>query len=109
MTHLEQSAATHKQLVAKYANKWPNRKRWRVEGSRGGNSRLLMHHTAQAARAKYGGAVVEVIPFKPLAERQAAGMPTCPRCKAEAGKPCTSKSDAITKPHLVRWESHNDS
>ena len=51
MTHLEQSMATHKELVAKYANKWPNRKRWRVEGSRGGNSRLLMHHTAQAARA----------------------------------------------------------
>jgi hypothetical protein len=108
VTHLEQSMATHTALVKQYGNKWPNRKRWRVEGSRAGNSRLLMNHTAVATCARYGGKVVEVIPMIPLAERQAAKMPTCPRCEAPAGKPCKSRNAKVVKPHLVRWDKLND-
>jgi len=108
VTFLEESMATHGQLVAEYANKWPNRKRWRVEGSRGGNSRMLMKDTATAACARYGGKVVEVIPSIPLAERQAAKMPACPRCEAVAGKPCQSRNAKVVKPHLVRWAALND-
>ena len=105
MTHQEESVASHKSLIAAYGNTWPMRKRWRVEGSAGGNSRMLMKHTANRAANRYGGRVVEVIPFTPIQERQAANMPACPRCKAKAGKPCKTAKKTIAKPHLVRWEA----
>lgn len=99
-----EAKATHKQLVAKHASKFPiTRKRWRLEGTRAGNSRLLMLETANLSRARYGGKVVEVIPFTPLAVRQAAKLPECPHCKAEKAKPCKSSNGKIVTPHLRRW------
>jgi hypothetical protein len=100
-----EAVATHKELIAEYGRKSPlTRRRWRTEGSRAGNSRLLTLTKARDARAKYGGRVVEVIPFTSLAIRQAAGLKVCPHCKASAGEPCKSSSGATVTPHLKRWE-----
>lgn len=101
-----ESRAERKDLVAEYANKYPIiRRRWRVEDTRAaGNSRLLTHEKAKEARAKYGGRVCEVIPFTPLAERQAAKLLACPHCKAEKAKPCKSANGRVVTPHQARWE-----
>lgn len=42
---------------------WP-RRRWRVEGSLGGNSYLLTRQRAEDAQAQFGGRVVERIPTR---------------------------------------------
>lgn len=43
--------------------RWPDR-RWRVEGGRGGPSRMLTLKTAQRAVAQYGGRIVELVPSR---------------------------------------------
>ncbi len=40
---------------------WPTR-RWRLEGTPGGNSRLLTYRVALKQKAKYGGSLCELIP-----------------------------------------------
>ena len=39
---------------------WPKR-RWRVEGSRAGMSRLLTHRKAKETQAEYGGEIVKLL------------------------------------------------
>lgn len=100
-----EARATHNELAARHANAYPiTRRRWRVEGTRAGNSRLLTHTSAINCCVAYGGKVVNVIPFTPLAERQAAKLPDCPRCHAANGKPCKSSLGRVVTPHQVRWE-----
>lgn len=52
--------------------KWPL-KRWRIEGTAAGNSRLLGEREAHKQRGRLGGTVVEVIPSRPSF---AAGLST---------------------------------
>lgn len=100
-----EARAERKDLVAEYANKYPiTRRRWRVEGTRVGHSRLLTHEKAQLTCARYGGRVVQIVPFTPLAERQALNLKACPLCKAKASKPCKSKHGRVVTPHVARWE-----
>lgn len=100
-----EALASHAELVAKYANKYPiTRRRWRVETGEVGNSRLLTHEKAQLTCARYGGRIAHIIPFTPLAERQAAKLKACPHCEAKAGKPCKSNQGNVVTPHKARWE-----
>ena len=104
-----EAKATRKELEAKHANKSPiTRRRWRVEGTHAGNSRLLTELKAKDTRAKYGGAVHEVIPFTPIEVRQAKDLPACPYCEAAKGEPCQSSEGNTVAPHAKRWEVHHD-
>lgn len=49
---------------------WP-RRRWRVEGSRAGNSGLTTRPAAERLRARLGGALVEVVPSETAHKRAA--------------------------------------
>lgn len=92
---------------------WTTR-RYRVEGARGGNSRLLTLAAAEATQGRYGGKIVELIgPWpkpptdadgKRLSKKRqaAAGMPACPRCKADPGMSCLRPNGAETRPHRER-------
>jgi hypothetical protein len=97
--------------------RWPSR-RFRVEGSRVGSSYLLTKKRAESTQRQMGGLVVEVISERPKeakaprvtksAER-AIAMPACPKCSAEAGKPCrTAGAGAVREvpPHEVRVVAH---
>lgn len=84
--------------------RWP-RRRYRVEGSRCGPSRLVRHRVAVKLQRQYGGTVVEVIPPYRTRERQKwqevyDGLPVCPRpwCAAKPGEPCKDR----LKPHVLR-------
>lgn len=101
-----EARATRAKLVSAYADQYPIiRRRWRVEDTRAaGNSRLLTYERAQLTCAQYGGRVVQVIPFTPLAERQAARLKACPLCKSKEHKPCKSKHGRVVTPHMARWE-----
>jgi hypothetical protein len=117
MTREEAIAQPHKKLAN--TNKWPSR-RFRVEGSRAGNSYLLTKKRAESMQRQMGGVVVELIHERPKEakaprvsknEERAIGMLACPRCSAEADKPCrsTGGSEAprtIVAPHKVRVVAH---
>jgi len=104
--------------------RWTSR-RFRVEGSRGGNSFLVGKKRAESIQAKMGGRVVDVVGKAPpkvrttKAEEAAAFLPACPSCGVAAGKPCVrraplavtqampSKAKASTvKPHKKRVDLH---
>lgn len=59
MTQAQAIAWAHGQREK--SGRWPSR-RFRVEKSRGGNSRLLGATAARNTQKKYGGKVVELIP-----------------------------------------------
>ena len=100
-----EATATHAQLKAKHQGKFPIiRRRFRVEGTQVGNSRLLTWEKAMDTRGRYGGSIAEVIEFKPLAERQALNLKACPHCEVAAGKPCKSNHGKVVPPHAKRWE-----
>ena len=102
-----EAMATHEELRAHYKEALRlrmMRRRFRVEGTRAGNSYLLTKTSAIETRARHGGKIAEVIPFTSLPERQAATLPACPRCKVEKGKPCVSSSKKVRAPHQARWE-----
>ena len=99
-----ESMASRAELVEKYGSLWPAmRRRFRVEGSRAGNSRLVTQTTAKRYKGEYGGKIVEVVPLVSLAERQAKDLPGCEFCKAAAGEPCKSKTGKLRVPHAGRW------
>ncbi len=100
-----EATATHAQLKAKHEGRSPVvRRRFRVEGTQLGNSRLLTRPKAMDTRTCYGGRIVEVIIFRPLYERQAAKLKACPHCEVAAGKPCKSNQGNVVTPHAKRWE-----
>lgn len=111
MDWLAESGWTAEQALAwaKSKEHWPTR-RWRVEGSRAGNSRLLHKKTADHTRLKYGGSVVELIPAPPppnYADSDlypAVHKGACPRCKAPIGAPCFTDKKKPRRPHSARDE-----
>lgn len=100
---------------------WP-RRRWRVEGSPAGSSRLVPLKLAEKTQARYGGHIVELIgpppPAPPRVSKntdRALGLPPCPICFAKDGEACTKvkrgavpgAKDAKGKtcpPHKARFE-----
>lgn len=100
-----ESTATHQEIKAKHGLADYFVRRFRVEGSPIGNSRLLRRHDAVAAATTHGGDVVEVIPSTSAAVRHAMPMPACPVCEVEAGKPCKSGSKKMRPPHAKRWRA----
>jgi hypothetical protein len=106
---------------ARSKKNWPTR-RFRVEGSYAGNSRLLPKKLAERTREKYGGKLVEVIPLptisgepkKTLNQSRVADMPACPKCGAGVGWACKAKlrhNGAPLKPcppHKARVKAQAD-
>jgi hypothetical protein len=85
---------------------WPKR-RWRLEGSRAGNSRLLRETQAINMKSLYGGTIVELIPAgkggrKTRFEVAAEDMPRCPYCKQRKNRPCKASDGSPRMPHAKR-------
>lgn len=90
-------------------NRFPTR-RFRVEGTHVGNSRLLSERDAQGTALRYGGQMVELVTRETFVVAQAktsggSGLPECVRatCFAEAGKPCRNKAGEICSAHACRF------
>lgn len=105
--------------AAAYAEEWCAVKsgrrfarRWRLEGTKVGNSHLVTRAKGLELRGAYGGELVELVPPPArrftLKERAAADkLPFCPVCAAERGKPCRArKGGGIRQPHKKRMEFH---
>lgn len=93
---------------AKGLKSWP-RRRWRLEGSRAGNSRLLRETQAINMQQLYGGERIELIPAAGDGEAKknrfqvaAEDMPKCPHCKESKGKPCRRPDGGQRMPHHKR-------
>ena len=91
---------------------WP-RRRWRLEGSNAGNSRLIKETQARNMKALYGGTIVELIPAggdtdARLTAYQVAseGMPKCPHCRESKGKACRGPQGGQRMPHSKREKLH---
>lgn len=104
-----EASATLEELRARRTR--PIYRRFRVEGSRAGNSRLLRRDGAEEARRRYGGTIVEVYPRQTREEKAASvarDMPACPRCKVPSGEPCIAASGNIREPHARRWDAYHE-
>lgn len=89
---------------------WPSR-RFRLEGSLAGNSRLVKWNLATEMQRSYGGTVVELIPEKPERtktryESASTGMSKCPKCKETKGKACRTPHGGQRMPHDSRLKLH---
>ena len=96
--------------------RWPVR-RFRVEGTWSGNSRLLCKLSAQRTLGMYGGTLVELIPSRTQyrtdrgitrlskhdRDADLLELKACPKCNAMAGRACVEKAGAKKrKPHVMR-------
>lgn len=89
--------------------KRPTTRRYRLEGSRAGNSRLVSLKSAEKLKAEFGGEVVELIPprsTRPRIKRldwAATGFDWCPVCGAAENTACvTTEKGRRRKPHAKR-------
>jgi hypothetical protein len=95
--------------------RWPAR-RFRIERSRAGNSRLLNRESAERDAARYGGDAVELIPtlaasgvLRPTAHEQAAeGLPECSKCQAEADAACVNPKGRQRTVHRERVDDKGE-
>lgn len=124
MTPLEESALSPEEAVGYAESYYENHQRWpwrryRVEGTAAGNSKLLIDMAAENACRKYGGTIVELIPTRAryLADRGLTGrysradamaedLPACPKCQAAAGHACTLPTGQKRVPHSNRTKLH---
>jgi hypothetical protein len=67
-------------------------RKFRLEGTPGGNSRLLFLSTAQRLQAKFGGRIVNYRPRAELSPLEQAArdadLPACPYCGVRTGAAC---------------------
>jgi len=79
-------------------------KRFRVDGSRAGNSQLLKADDAALSRGRYGGTIVEIITLAQFLTEKATGLPPCREatCSADADRPCHDGKGYVIKPHKNR-------
>jgi hypothetical protein len=93
--------------VARYIvdDERPATRRFRVEGSRVGNSMLLNADNAKKEAVNYGGKVVEVTTLDAVFREMAVGLPRCERksCRAEKDEPCHDKKGFVSRPHKNRF------
>lgn len=82
----------------------PATRRYRVEGSRVGNSKLLNADDAKRDQINYGGRVVEVVTLDAIFTEMADDLPRCKRqsCKADKDEPCRDARGNICRPHRNR-------
>ena len=80
------------------------RRKYRLEGSRAGNSRFLYLPTAERMKRAYGGTIVDHRPAKPPAYLvESTKLPDCPSCGAHKGRPCKFVgSGKSRRPHASR-------
>ncbi len=82
--------------------RWPTR-RWRLEGARGGHSRMLTWKAATDAQRRVGGHLVELIP--PIGQRPRATAADCNEA-AHAGEDgvrfCSSRCPGRKRPRKRR-------
>lgn len=87
-------------------------RRWRLEGSRAGNSALVNEKTGRELSQQWGGSLVEVIEAAPFYAAHFACEVPCPKksCKAEVGKCCVTSDGKPTVVHKKRAEAwaHKD-
>lgn len=92
---------------ARGLSRWP-RRRFRLEQSRAGSSRLVIHGLAERLQKQYGGEIVEVIPAPVRRERitryeeEALHLAECSWCGAAAGAACKAPRGAQVWAHKVR-------
>jgi len=98
---MEESQWTTKQAVAwaRGLRHWPSR-RFRVEKSRAGNSRLISARLADEMKGRYGGEIIEMIEH--VALELGRDMRKCKQCDAKAGAPCVAGSGNLRRPHSKR-------
>jgi hypothetical protein len=83
-------------------------RKFRVEGTPVGNSRLLCLPTAERLQAKHGGEIVNYRPrpeLPPLEQAaKEASLPPCPLCGAAPGTACRTVGwrGGRRRPHAVR-------
>lgn len=100
IAHTRESVATDDEILAMARDfearhgRWPS-KRYRVDGTPFGNSRLLRRGLAETTQRSYGGHVRELIP--PRAKAVAPGVNKCARCGARGhyAKTCAERRGAL--------------
>jgi len=84
------------------------RRRFRVEGSAAGTSRLVTKSSAKRLRKRYGGQIVELVPDlwhkSPANVLRANGLPYCPTCRVEPDEACRHPKGAMRPPHEARMQ-----
>lgn len=108
-SHLEdysaaaQEAVMEAEEVRRYASSGRvGARKYRLEGSVAGNSKLVYKRTAEKLRAMYGGTIVNMRPRQPSKYIEAAReLGPCPRCKMPAGVACRAGSGRRA-PHAGR-------
>lgn len=89
-------------------SKWPLMRRFRLEGSRAGNSRLVTKIHGDSLKSQYGGTLVELLdpppPRRSKREEAADGLPACRWCRVLANEPCKTTTDGAKgrMPHSIR-------
>lgn len=80
------------------------RRRWRVEGTPAGNSRLVTLEVAWKLQARTGGEVVEVVMAGKGGRRSRwLALAGCPVCYANGGNPCVTRDRRTARrPHRAR-------
>jgi hypothetical protein len=85
-------------------------RKFRLEGTPAGNSRLLYLATAQRLQVRFGGRIVNYRPRPELAPLEEAakdaGLPSCPLCGAAPAAACRQVGPRIRRrrrrPHAAR-------
>lgn len=82
-------------------------RRWRLEGSRVGNSGLVNEKRGHELRRQFGGELVETIEAREAYSKHFACEVPCPKksCKAEVGKCCITSDGKPTVVHKKRAEA----
>lgn len=75
-------------------------RRWRVEGSSAGTSKIMGKATAERVASKYGGTVVDLKP--PVVKAPKHSERPCPKCNAKIGKACKNASGGKVSAHAAR-------
>jgi hypothetical protein len=69
---------------------------------------MVTQQLGNRVAAKFGGKLVEIIPWVPSEVRNALPMAACPYCDAKATDPCKVKRGTIRDPHAARWEQFHE-
>lgn len=116
LRRLAEAAADRKVIAGAVADRAENSKshrlparRFRLEGSRAGNSALVTEKAGHELRRQWGGELVETIVARDAYAKHFACEVACPRksCKAEKGKCCINSDGDPTivhKARVVAWE-----
>jgi len=84
-------------------------RRFRLEGSLAGNSRLVSETQVHQLKTRFGGEIVELIlrrePRLSKRRQAAIGLGVCPHCHALSDAPCLRPDQTVCAPHAKRKEN----